>query len=180
MDLKLLSLGALSAFLSLTSAQDCPLLGPAFPAPQGLGGSSSWESILNDLQSQLDTYVADPAQIINTSFSLNVFSAYQDGPLFEYHYESPALNGSIPEGRKLGGDTVYRVASISKLLTVYITLIEAGFDALEEPVTKYLPELLDLETGNDDTTTISFSQMTLGSLVNHMSGLARGKITLLL
>lgn len=65
--------------------------------------------------------------------------------------------------------TIYRVASITKLFTatMLMQLRDAGKVGLEEPVTKYVPEL-KLKSRYDDSPPI-----TLGQLASHVSGFPR-------
>jgi len=72
-----------------------------------------------------------------TSFSLSVFNAFDDKPLYEFHFEAPGLNGSYTKG-KLSEDTIYRSGSLGKLMTVYTFLVDIGDDIFTDPVTKYI------------------------------------------
>ncbi|KAK2799171.1 hypothetical protein FQN50_008560 [Emmonsiellopsis sp. PD_5] len=142
--------------LSLSNAlyaQECPLIGPAFPAPRALSSSSAWNTAISDFESNLNDLLAQPDSLLDsntTSFSLNIFSAHEDDLLYEYHYDAPGLKGSIAEGQKLDGDTVYRIGSISKAMTVYAFLAEAGFKYFDEPVAKFIPEIAKAIEENGD------------------------------
>ncbi len=71
----------------------------------------------------------------------------------------------LPTGRwvEMGEDTVFDVASMTKLFTatVLLTLVEDGLLALDEPIAEYLPSF-----GSGDRRAV-----TLRRLLSHMSGL---------
>jgi CubicO group peptidase (beta-lactamase class C family) len=57
-----------------------------------------------------------------------------------------------------------------------LLLAEDGGRILNDPVTKYLPELLDGTGDQDDQDAIEYVQwedITVGQLASHMSGIAR-------
>lgn len=156
---------------------NCPI-GAALPAPRNFKSSATWKKSTDEFQARLEKALKNEFANLNTSFSLNVFSAYDDDAIFEYHYQDPALGDALPEGKKLNGDTVYRIASVSKLLTTYTLLVERGFDALNEPIVKYVPEIADAINGkgkqSDDGFSPQWLNMTVGSVVSYLSGLGRG------
>ncbi|PGH30641.1 hypothetical protein GX50_06593 [[Emmonsia] crescens] len=124
-------------------AADCPLNGPTFPPPRGLSRSSTWKRAIDDFESNLKDLLRQSTDLDanTTSFSINIFSSHEDKLLYEYHHDAPGLKGSIAAGQKLNGDTMYRIASISKAMTVYTFLVEAGFKYFHEPIAKFVPEI---------------------------------------
>lgn len=174
----LLILRADQAYSQVTT--NCPLLGPVFPAPTAPAAStavrkaqSSFPSYLNSL---LRTGVTEYGTLDTqtTSFSINIFSAHEDTSLFSYHYAAPGLNGSLTSG-KLDDDTMYRIGSLSKLLTVYTLLVEVGNENLDDPVTKYVPELAAAaaEDGKNELHNIKWEDITIRALGSHLSGIPR-------
>lgn len=156
---------------------NCPI-GAALPAPRNVKSSATWKKSTKEFQAQLEKALKNDFANLNTSFSLNVFSAYDDDALFEYHYEDPALADALPDGKELNGDTVYRIASVSKMLTAYLVLVERGFDVLDEPLSKYVPEIADAVDGDgkqlDGVTSPQWLNMTVGAVMSQLSGLGRG------
>lgn len=76
-------------------------------------------------------------------------------------------------------DTIFRIASMSKPVTIAaaMALREEGKLALDEPVTKWLPELADMRvlrepTGPLDRTEPARRPITFDDLMTHRSGLA--------
>ncbi len=72
-------------------------------------------------------------------------------------------------GMAANRSTIYRAGSISKTITAFLMmqLVEDGIINLNEPIEKYLPEIINLD-GYSDSTKITFQQ-----LASHTSGLAK-------
>jgi CubicO group peptidase (beta-lactamase class C family) len=172
---------ALGAHLSSGQVTaNCPLLGPVFPAPTAPATASavneaqaSFAGYLNGLLGQGTTEFG-PLDNLTTSFSINIFSSHDNNSLFSYQYAAPGLNGSLTSGH-LDDNTMYRVGSLSKLLTVYTILAEVGDTNLDDPVTKYVPELAAAAaaTGQNTLNSIRWSEVTIRALASHMSGIPR-------
>jgi CubicO group peptidase (beta-lactamase class C family) len=64
--------------------------------------------------------------------------------------------------RIVDGDSVYRIASTSKLITVFLLLLRAGESIFNDKVIEYLPELKG-EAHWDD--------ITIGSLAGYLGGI---------
>lgn len=111
-----------------------------------------------------------------------------DGSLL---YEHSAVNQKLLPDTKVDGNTLIRIWSMSKIVTISIVLdlIEDGILNLEDPVEKFIPEfknlevaisregksLLDYEWGNRDKTcpvqlVPNDSIMTVLHLINHQAG----------
>jgi CubicO group peptidase (beta-lactamase class C family) len=75
------------------------------------------------------------------------------------------------KGIAADANTVYRIGSISKTFTAYLMmlLVQDGTIGLDEPVTKYLPELKQLKRKEGSDT----SEITFRELASHTGGLAR-------
>jgi CubicO group peptidase (beta-lactamase class C family) len=87
------------------------------------------------------------------------------------------IAGHVPMTR----DTLFRIASMTKPVTsiAAMMLIEEGKLKLDDPVTKWLPELADLQVLKDaqgpiDQTYPSPRDITVEDLMTHRSGLAYG------
>jgi Beta-lactamase len=86
-----------------------------------------------------------------------------------FHTATDLQENKHSRQRSVNGDTVFRVASISKTFTVYSLLLESSVN-LEDPITKYIPELMDRES---KPWLVQWDQVTLKSLAGHLSGMAR-------
>jgi len=65
--------------------------------------------------------------------------------------------------KEVNGDTIYRIASVSKLFTVFSLLVQEGLN-LDDFVWQHVPELTDID---------NFREITLRMLASHLSGIAR-------
>lgn len=149
------------------SAAVCPLLGPIFPEPKHPSSSPSFQSALTTLKAALDegfaTGTSEFGPIFDSdAYSIQIFSAHEEANLFEYYHAGPNF-AEGPGVKKIDGDSVARIGSVGKVLTVYLLLIEAGGDAIfSDPVTKYVQEL----------TNPVWKDVTIGALAGYTAGLA--------
>ena len=161
----------------------CPPLGPVYEVPQNLSTDASIRLAAQNLTATLDQVVkrlnnssSNPVLNVNTSFSIDLFSAHDHGSLFQYHFTAPVRNASST--KKVDENTVYRIASISKLVTVFALLLQDGKVHFDDPITKYIPELARFAKQEDDDdenglTAIKWSQITVGALASQLSGIGR-------
>ena len=85
----------------------------------------------------------------------------------------------VEAGLPMQRDTVFRIASMTKPITVAaaMTLVERGKLSLRDPVSRWLPELADMRVladphGPIDKTVPAMRQITIEDLMTHRSGLA--------
>lgn len=173
------------AILCLAHALDyCPPLGPVYEVPRNLSTDASirlavqnFSAVLDQQVERLNDSTSISALNVNTSFSIDLYSAHDHRSLFQYHFTAPVRNDSSTT--KVDENTVYRIASISKLVTVFALLLQDGKVHFDDPVTKYVPELARFakqEDDNDDEndlTTTQWSQITVGALASQLSGIGR-------
>lgn len=127
------------AFFSQSIAY-CPPTGSVLPPPLLEDYMMLARSLEHSLQT-LTSFSAGPLNpgfnVSTTSFSIQVTSP--DASFFEFHRTAPIRESSgVP---KVDGDTIYRVASLSKLITSYAVLTQNHIDS-EDSITNYVPELL--------------------------------------
>ena len=135
----------------------CPPSGPVLPQP-----SLSLDSNLENVTFQIETLLKSSATSWNasaTSFSVELTSA--DKTIYEYHHTAKVLNDTGTD--KVDTNTIYRVASITKVFASLALLLKAPW-AIDAPARWFVPELGDLE---------GYEETTLGMLANHMSGIPR-------
>ncbi|KXT15347.1 hypothetical protein AC579_10440 [Pseudocercospora musae] len=70
-----------------------------------------------------------------------MFSIYNEDLLYESHHRAVDVANSSSGAYKADANSIYRVGSISKFLTVYIFLVKEGFSTWEDLVAEYVPEL---------------------------------------
>ncbi|MCX2930308.1 serine hydrolase [Mycobacterium sp. CVI_P3] len=85
----------------------------------------------------------------------------------------------VEAGLPMQRDTIFRIASMTKPVTVAaaLSLVEEGRLALSDPVSRWLPELADMQvlvdpTGPLDRTVAARRPITIDDLMTHRSGLA--------
>ncbi|KAI1115508.1 beta-lactamase/transpeptidase-like protein [Nemania sp. NC0429] len=155
---------------------NCPFQGAVFPAPRNPRNSSLViSSALSSLKDKLKEIVAEPTLFDNatTSFQLNLFS--KDEQLLSLSHAATTLdNTSLPSGA-LGENTIFRIGSVSKLLTVYALLAEIGMDHMQDPVTAWVPELANKANYKvqDAVRRVNWEDVTIGALASHQAGLDR-------
>lgn len=162
-----------------TDSTDCGLLGPVYPLPADYERSkaiqaaqSDWAHALNESFQQYKT-VWGPVNSENTSISIGVFSTQSDHLLAEFHHvpTRPELRSHLTGG-KLDGDSLYRIGSVTKLLSVYTALSKLRNEHWSQPIIDFIPEL-EHTTEVDPVHSFNWSSITLANLVNHMAGLPR-------
>jgi len=79
--------------------------------------------------------------------------------------------------KKIDGDTVYRMGSLTKIFTILTFLAEVGDTSWNEPITKFIPEIAAMVAeGSDNShslTTPDWGAITIGALASQISGLMR-------
>ena len=177
----------LSSIVSISFGQNdspCPFLGPDFLAPASPSNSNAIKSAIQSVNSSLKTALVDATMFgqldpNTTSFSINVYSTNEEPSLFTYHYSAPGLAHSAEGVATVNSNTIYRIGSLSKLLTVYTYLTAAGDISFNEPITKYIPELAAYAVNNaatlkdNDIDLFDWEDITVGSLANQLSGIVR-------
>lgn len=161
-------------------AQNCPFLGPVFPAPTALGSSTSFASNLttgigSTLSEALASGNSSYGPIDNgTAYAIQVFSADCQSLLWDFYHTGNA-SFSTSGTQTIDGDSIFRIGSISKLLTVYILLAEIGDSYWQRPVTDFLPELKaqSSEGQGDSVDYVIWDDVSLGALASQMSGIMR-------
>ncbi|KAF2799391.1 hypothetical protein K505DRAFT_65555 [Melanomma pulvis-pyrius CBS 109.77] len=121
---------SLLSLLPFTSAINCPLSGAVFPPPTHLANSSTLASALHNLTSLINDGFStgnsthgpvDPSG----ANAVQTFSLDFDTALFEYYHDGTTLS-NVSGVQKVDGDSIFRIGSISKLVSVYMLLIEIG------------------------------------------------------
>ncbi|KAK6385452.1 hypothetical protein LTR65_009146 [Meristemomyces frigidus] len=176
-----------SLLLSSSTAfayQPCPLLGPVFQAPTGLCDATIFQDALRNLTDTLDNgtatggetrYGSFPSNA--TSFSIGVFDATTPGGLLSYQYSSSALQSGTEGVNRVTEDSVYRLGSGSKLITIYLFLIEVGWKYWDHSITDFVPQLevaaRKCLARKDAVDCVDWNDVTLGALASHMAGIPR-------
>ncbi|KAF8167663.1 beta-lactamase/transpeptidase-like protein [Crassisporium funariophilum] len=112
--------------------------------------------------------------------SVSVAVITPDGPIYERGYG--VLRANESDGRVVDRDSIYRIASITKMFTVLETLIlrERGALNWDDPVEKYLPEFsppsygwAEYLNGDEQSNHNETPRITLRQLASHLAGIGR-------
>lgn len=156
-----------------TQETPCPLLGAIFPPVQHPLKSGDFSDTIAQLSATFNNLDRNGTlEGFNTTFYVQAFSA--SDTLFQHGYVPSSMKGFLTSG-SLNEDTVFRVGSVSKLLTVYTLLAEVGIKHMNDPVTKWVPELALAARNNkgDPTRKVQWDEVTIGQLAGHMAGISR-------
>jgi CubicO group peptidase (beta-lactamase class C family) len=170
----LLSLG-LAVLPQQAQAQQspCPLLGAIFPPVQHPLKSNSFSNTIAHLNTTFKNLDKNGTlDEFNTTFYVQAFSA--SDTLFQHGYIPSSMKGFLTSGT-LNENTIFRIGSVSKLLTVYNLLAEVGMKRMNDPVTKWVPELARAAKKNkgDPVRRVQWDEVTIGQLSGHLSGISR-------
>lgn len=170
--------------LASTSAYTpCPLLGPVFEPPSHLASDFSFQGALKSLESTLEkagttghSHYGKWAASTN-GFAVGIFDTSSSDQLFSYQFTSKQIKASRLGATVITSDSLFRIGSLSKLITAYLFLIEAGSGYWDCPVTDYVPELATAQHAcsatSDPIGCIDWNDVTLGALASHMAGIPR-------
>ncbi|KAK4203118.1 beta-lactamase/transpeptidase-like protein [Triangularia verruculosa] len=146
----------------------CPPLGPVLPPPVSASTSPAVAASVATFQQLMDEFTA---QYNHSAVAIGLKSIHEDSYLVEYAFTPP--NRDSRGAQQVDSDTVFRIASVSKIFPVLAILKLHGV-SLEDPVTKYVPELLALNNQareNNAIWTVAWEEITLGALASHLAGI---------
>ncbi|ORY63282.1 beta-lactamase [Pseudomassariella vexata] len=156
---------------------NCPYQGPAFPKPTSLKSSDTIRTALANITQTFISRDSEASTNPNgTSWSIQIFAASDDEPIWEHYHTAPTLRDANTGGvKEVDGDTIYRVGSLTKIFTIATYLKEVGDETWNSPVTKYVPELeaLAAQAESDPIMKVDWGDITLGALAAHMAGIVR-------
>lgn len=170
------ALSTLSQTLAQTLDPNCPILGPDFPAPIRPAQNPAVSDAVQQVEKAVETFVDNAT---SDTVSLEVYSIYENEPLLTFHRSAPSANLSEIGTQSVDSDSIYRVASISKLFTVYTYLAAVGDATWNRPVTDFVPELAQYAEDNqeqlerDRIGTVDWKAITVGALASHLAGITR-------
>jgi CubicO group peptidase (beta-lactamase class C family) len=154
-----------------TALSNCPPLGAVLPPPRKPSSDSTVQAIVSELE-ELQSAAAELLQNA-TAMSVTIASMYEDTPLLSFAYTPPVRNTSGTS--VVDGDTVFRIASVSKVFTVMGLLLLGDKVSMEDPITKYIPELGNLKAQqevNTAVTTTNWDEITLDALASQLAGIS--------
>ena len=136
---------------------------PAFPVPSWPNGAEVLRNPFDDIEAKLKAIVSDEKWDA-ASFSVAVTSDTET--LWDTFHTARKRNKTRPGVNHVDGDSLYRIASITKTFTVLGLLYQhqTGRLHIDDPIKKYIPELEGA---------IPWHEITLRSLASQLSGIPR-------
>jgi len=151
----------------------CPFLGPTYLKPTNLGADPVMKAAADNVTAViLEALATGLLDNETTAFSLTAFSTSDETstPFYTFH-QTPPILAEAPLGVKnVTGDTVYRIGSVSKVITVYAHLVADGFKHFQDPISDFLPGLLTNKDSSPIKST-AWEDITLQALASHMGGI---------
>ncbi|KAF2015175.1 beta-lactamase/transpeptidase-like protein [Aaosphaeria arxii CBS 175.79] len=162
------------------SAPNCPLIGPEYPPPRHLATHPIWKRAIDNITNIFNYLDSAPVSGVDDfSYSFQIFSTNPGRPiLWERYRTAPDLPDDTVGVKKVDGKTVYRLGSVSKLITVLAFLAEVGDYYWNMPITEFIPELkkyANRPTSHsfDSVRETAWEDVTIGALASQVSGLGR-------
>jgi CubicO group peptidase (beta-lactamase class C family) len=154
-------------------------LGPSYPAPVDLSSNRSlvaagWENLTTILQTHLNA----SDELSNVTFSIGMFSLEDPAASeLQFHYTSPEV-ASAPNGtHKVDGDSIYRIASMTKVFTVLAGLLELNSTDWDQPLADIFPTLTESAQNNPEGTgdiyIEQWNEVTPRALAAQIAGVGR-------
>ena len=160
-------------------------LGPTYPPPIDLTSdesavSQSWKT----LTATLDRFVKDPNSapattlgLENVTFSIEMFSLYDPAATkLQYHYTAPEIATAKNGTNAVDGDSIYKIASVSKLFTVFAAQLKLSDADWDRPLSDIFPILANYSRedfgGNDPIYAVQWDKITPLALASQIAGIS--------
>lgn len=95
----------------------------------------------------------------------------------QYHHTSAEVANSTTGVTKVDGDSIYRVASITKDITAFAGMLELSDEVWNRPISHFIPSLAEYartsSAETDSVNTVQWDKVTLAALAAHMAGTPR-------
>jgi CubicO group peptidase (beta-lactamase class C family) len=92
----------------------------------------------------------------------------------QFHHTSAEIANSTTGLKKVDGNSIYRVASVTKLFTTFAGMLELKESDWDRPITDFVPTLAAYAAahpaGKDLTGTVEWSKVTLAALASQIAG----------
>lgn len=166
----------LAVTASLSSAQNCPFLGPVYHADiSATTLSDPLKAATAAFDKAVDKAMAEGRIDGAKGFwGIDIYAAKDEAKESLYSRYYTATAGVNKTAVTVGPDTVFRAFSISKLITVYTFLAAVGDERWHEPITKYVPELAKAnKKWAPERGGFNWDEVTLGALAGQISGLGK-------
>ena len=160
-------------------------LGPTYPAPIDLTSDkslvpASWKNFTSIFDAYLkgnqSTASKSLSGVENVTFSVGLFSIHDSAAAkLQYHHTSPEIANATQGTNRVDGDSIYRIASVSKLFTVFAGLLELNKEDWDRPLSEVIPGLVDFvrETAEEEEAMyrIQWDKITPWALAAQLAGI---------
>lgn len=162
-------------------------LGPTYPAPIDLTSDkslipASWKNFTSTFDAYLKKGNQSTASksslsgVEKITFSVGLFSIHDPAAAkLQYHYTSPEIANATLGTTQVDGDSIYHIASVSKLFTVFAGLLELTDQDWNRPLADVIPGLADYAGGTaageeDAVYKIQWDKITPWALASQLAG----------
>ncbi|TQN70743.1 Beta-lactamase-like protein, partial [Colletotrichum shisoi] len=164
------TLVVVAAALTAATPYQCPPLGPVLPKAKNPSTHPAVQAAVSAFIAGLE---AETATFTGSAVSIGVKSSVEEGPLVDFHFTPPERD---PRGAgAVDAHTVYRLASVTKVLPVLAALQNADLIGWEDSVAKFIPELRDAPKGELDY--VDWEDVTVEAAAVHIGGVAAEMMT---
>ena len=158
-------------------------LGPGYVPPMDLTSNNSlipaaWSqftAIMNSYMLTNESIEGIVPDFSSYTISVGAFSMYDADTAqdLQYHHTAADVQNSNIGVNKVDGNSIYRVFSVSKSFTVYLTLIEIGSRYWDCPITDFVADLANYaeKTAPDALNVVNWKEVTLGALAGQIAGI---------
>lgn len=150
----------------------CPVKGQQFSTPTNIAKEPIFLDATKSIEEHIKAELTS-SPYNETTFSIGLFSGDEEGLVWEYHHADANVTGSKLGAKGVNANSIYRIGSISKLLTVYLWIIRQGDQKFSDPVSDHIPQLLDVNPTKYDYAVPQWSEITIGDLASFLAGIAR-------
>ena len=162
------------------------LPGPSYPSPKNITGHTShvaaaWKNVTITLNQALNGSGVGKvvsSLLRNTTFSMGMFSLHdQNAQSMQYHHTAlSTLNGTVGT-KNVDADSIYRIASVSKLITAYVGMIELDDKDWNTPLSTIFSGFKDVvekaAPNFDAVKDIQWDKITVSDIAAHIGGIPR-------
>ena len=145
--------------------------------------AASWANLSSTLSAYLNgsqsSEVITAAGLTNLTFSMGMFSTndLRAAESLQYHHASVEVTNASTGANEVDGDSIYRIASVSKLITVYAGMLNLKESDWDRPLTDFLPGLAEYQrkhlSEDGPVWTVQWDQITLAALAAQIAGVPR-------
>ena len=177
-----LTRSALLAITACSTGAFCDFLEPTYPAPLDLSSSSSlvpksWKNLTSTIKGFIDDGKSDLTSQSgwkNLTFSIGMFSTNDPSAAksLQFHHTSAEVANSSVGLNEVDGNSIYRLASMTKLFTVFAGMLELADSDWDRPITEFVPSLAAYSAAHpaeaDLVRTVEWNKVTLGALASQV------------